>query len=434
MAQVVVIGGGLGGVASAVRLAKLGHEVTLLERRDQVGGAVGVLEQDGFRWDTGPHATALPAVLRDLFRKSGRPLERELELVPLEPLREHRFADGTRLVLPSGRAGQLEAVEAALGQGTGRQWVHYVHEQGDVWDRLRRDWLERPWSPGSAPAETEALLRHRRMLHRETQRRFKDERLRVLARHHAVQGGHDPRNVPAWFGMLDYIEQNFGVWTIPGGFGALAGLLAKRLRERKVTVLTGVTARDVVMDADRPRAVATDTGPIAADVVVVGVDARSLPALAPHVRRTMPALPPAVAHLGLRGDVPALPHETVIHDDYVLTVRNHGPSTDGTGVAWTVSGRGRLAEDLLLALARKRLDVRDAVVTRVDRSPRDIAAEYAGSPWGALWQGPATIDQRLTTRTPLPGVYAVGAHVGGGGWLPFVGLSAAQAAEEIGPA
>ena len=145
MARVVVVGGGLAGAASAVRLAKLGHTVTLVESRPQVGGAVGFVEQDGFRWDAGPASTALPAVLRDLFRKSGRPLERELELVPVDPMREHRFEDGSRLSLPSGsRAAQLAAVDEQLGPGRGRQWVDYVHEQAEPWDRLRRDWFERP--------------------------------------------------------------------------------------------------------------------------------------------------------------------------------------------------------------------------------------------------------------------------------------------------
>lgn len=111
MAKVVVIGGGLGGCASAARLAKLGHEVTLVERLDHLGGAIGFLEKDGYRWDTGPTSTALPAVIRDLFRKSGRPLERELELVPVDPIREHRFEDGSVLSMPSGsRSAQHDAI------------------------------------------------------------------------------------------------------------------------------------------------------------------------------------------------------------------------------------------------------------------------------------------------------------------------------------
>src|SRR4051812_44573024 len=207
MARVVVVGGGLAGTASAARLAKAGHAVTLVEALPQLGGAIGTVEQDGFRWDTGPAATAMPAVLRDLFRKTGRPLEREADLVAVQPLREHRFSDGARLTLPSGsRADQQSAVDEALGAGTGAQWVDYLHDFAETWDRLRRDYLERDYSPDVASAETQSLLNSRTMIGKAVARRFKDKRLRTLALHHTVQGGHDPRNVPAWAGLLDYLE------------------------------------------------------------------------------------------------------------------------------------------------------------------------------------------------------------------------------------
>ena len=74
MARVVVVGGGLGGTATAARLAKLGHRVTLCEAGDRLGGALSSVEQDGFVWDGGAPSTLLPAVLRDL----------ELALMPLD--------------------------------------------------------------------------------------------------------------------------------------------------------------------------------------------------------------------------------------------------------------------------------------------------------------------------------------------------------------
>ncbi len=434
MARVVVIGGGLAGSASAARLAKLGHEVTLVERLPGIGGAIGLIEQDGYTWDTGPAATAVPAVLRDLFRKSGRPLEKELELVPVDPIREHRFADGSRLALPSGsRAAQLQAVDEALGAGLGRQWVDYVHDLAEPWDRLRRDYFEHPYSPGLAPKETEDLLRSRAVLHKDVSRRFKDKRLRVLATHHAVQGGHDPRNVPAWFGILDYLEQNFGTWTFPGGFGRLAGLLTKRLGERRVEVLTSTTALDIEMGAQGPTAVRTDAGPVEADHVVVAIDPRRLPALARHVERTMPAIPPTVTHLGLAHEMPGFPRELVVHDEYVVTVRTDGTAPAGKA-AWTLLGRGKLSEDVVVALARKKIDVRDAIEVRIDRSPRELVEHYSGSPVGVLWQGRSTVRDRLGTVTPLRNVHVAGAHTGGGGWVPFVGLTAALVAEQVGPA
>lgn len=434
MARVCVVGGGFAGCASAARLAKLGHEVTLVEALPRLGGAVGVVQQDGFEWDTGPATTAVPAVLRDLFRKSGRPLERELELVPVEPMREHRFEDGTRLVLPSGSRGeQLHAVDEALGAGTGTQWVDYVHAQAEVWDVLRRDYFERPWSPTTAAKESRDLLRSRLMMHKAVHRRLKDKRLRTLALHHCVQGGHDPRNVPAWFGVVDYLEQNFGTWTFPGGFGHLADLLAKRLGERGVAVLTGTTAKDLVIGPSGPQAVATTSGTVDTDLVVVAIDPRRLPALAEHVDRTMPALPPSVLHVGLSREVPDMPREIVVHDEYVVSVRTTGRAPAGKS-AWTLVGRGKLSESLVMALARKRIDVRDLVEVTVESSPRQQVEHYSGSPAGVLWQGRATVTDRLGAETPLPGVYAAGAHTGGGGWLPFVGLTAAVVADLIGPA
>jgi phytoene dehydrogenase-like protein len=434
MARVVVVGGGLGGCASAARLARLGHDVVLLERLDQVGGAVGFVERDGFRWDAGPTSTALPAVLRDLFRKSGRPLERELELVRLDPMREHRFQDGSILALPSGsRAAQHEAIETGLDTGLGDQWLDYTHDLADTWNVLRRGYLERPYSPDHVDGATRSLLRTRTTLHRLVHRAFKDERMRALALSGVLLDGHDPRNVPAWVGMMAYVEQNFGVWTVPGGMGALAAVLARRLAERRVEVRTGTTVGDIALRDGRATGVETDHGRLDADLVVCAVDPRGLPTLAPFVRRTMPAIPPVVCHLGLRGDVPELPHEVVLHGDPMLVVRTNGTAPDG-GHAWTVLGRGRLAEDIVTALARRGIDVREHLVVRVDRSPRRLVEHWGGSPYGVLWQGRATLDRRTGTRTPVPGVFCAGAHAAPGSGVPFVGLSAALVAEAVGRA
>ena len=433
MSRVVVVGGGFGGTACAARLAKQGHQVTLVERLDRLGGAVGFVERDGYLWDAGPASTALPAVVRDLFRKSGRPLERELELVPVEPMREHRFTDGTVLAMPSGsRSAQLDAVDDALGAGLGQQWVDYVHSFADVWDVLRRTYLERPWSPEHVDKEANALLRTRSTLHKVVTRTFKDERLREVALLGARMDGHDPRNVPSWMGMWSYVEQNFGVWTVPGGMGLLAGAMTKRLGERKVEVLLGTTAVDLRIQHGRVVGVDTDQGPVDADVVVVAIDPRVLPVLAPHVARSMPAIPPTVCHVGLSGDVPDLPPEVVLHGDPTLVIRTNGTAPEG-GAAWTVLARGRLSEDVLVALARSGIDVRRQVEVRVDRSPREQVEHLAGSAYGMLWQGRVTVD-RKREATPYAGVYAVGAHAAAGAGLPFVGLSAAVAAERIGPA
>ena len=85
MARVVVIGAGMGGMAVAARLAVKGHDVTVVEQSAVVGGKLGRYERDGFVFDTGPSLLTLPAVYRDLFNKTGGPLEESVDLVDLEP-------------------------------------------------------------------------------------------------------------------------------------------------------------------------------------------------------------------------------------------------------------------------------------------------------------------------------------------------------------
>lgn len=430
-----MVGAGFGGLAAAARLAKLGHAVTVLEAREELGGAVGFVEQDGFRWDAGPTHTLLPAVLRDLFRKSGRTIDKELELVPVEPVHQHRFEDGTVLDLPGGsRAAQLHAVTDALGETAGRRWTEYVDAMAQPWEVLRREWFERPYAADHLSPEARDLLGSRLTMHKHVTKAFrKDQRLQQLAVDQVVVEGHNPRDVPWWHGAWHYVEQNFGAWTVPGGMGALTAALERRLATRGVTVITGTPVLDLAVEGGRVVGVRTGQGPYDADRVVVAIDPRRLPALADHVARTMPAIPPVMAHIGVVGEVPDLPAEVVLHGDPQLILRTTGTAPDGAH-AWTLLGRGRLAEDIVTALARKGIRVREQVEVRMDRSPRESVQLWGGSPVGVLWQGRQTATRRLGPDTPVAGVYQVGAHAKPGAGLAPVGLSAAQVATLVGPA
>lgn len=433
--RIVVIGGGLAGLASAVRLAKTGHQVVLVEASPTLGGALGTVSEGGYTWDASATYTLLPAALRDLFRKSGRPLENELggELEPLDVITEHRFEDRTSVRVPGGsRAAQISAFDE-LGAGQGEAWVRHVDTYAPVWEVLRKHYVEVPWDPRDVPKDLDSLFGTRETLHRRLRRDFRDDRLGLVAGHRAVAEGHDLRNVPAWVGVSNYLEQNFGAWAVPGGMGRVVDLLSARLETRGVKVLTGTAARDLVVREGRVVAVAVEAGDIDVDAVVVAVDPRRLPALAPRVERTMPALPPVVCHLGLVGDVADLPPELVLHADPLISIRTGGTAPEGRH-AWTLHGRGKLAEDILDALARHKIDVREQVEVRVDRSPRELVERWNGSPCGVLWQGRGTVRYRLGPTTPITGVYAAGAHAAPGAGVPFVALSAALVAQAIGPA
>jgi UDP-galactopyranose mutase len=219
--------------------------------------------------------------------------------------------------------------------------------------------------------------------------------------------------------------------------------LVTRLGERKVRLELGAEVTALLVTGGRVSGVTLADGTERrADVVVAAIDARTVfGRLLPHGlnlpgRRLFgaatPAIPPSVTHVGLHGDVPALPDEVVLHGDPLLVLTTCG-SAPPDGHAWTVQRRGDAQEDVLVVLARRGIDVRDHVVTRLDRSADDLVRETGGSPYGLAWPGWRAHVRRAAQSNPVPGLHLCGSSVHPGPGVPYVAWGAAHIATRIGP-
>jgi len=436
LADVAVVGGGLGGLATAARLAKLGHSVTVLERGDHPGGLLQVLRDGDNWWDAVPFQTTIPAVLRDLFRKSGRPLERYVELELSTPARRHVFTDGTVLDLPTGsRGGQLDAVSDALGASAGAAWTRMVDDQADLWNLLRSEVLDPVDGASRLTGRRLARRLHaRRSLDRLLRRAFDDVRLRELAAYPVVRAGGHLGDEPAFRSVESYVERTFGVWRARGGAGALADALVRRMEERSVDVRFGTGVRAVRTIGDRVTGVSTDDGAVVpADVVVTAVSpgqtfgrllehpiaarAADLVEVAPGDQSAM------VTHLGLSAPGPRLPAEVVLHGD-PLVVLDTGFRGDTVSQAWTVTSYGAGDADVVEILVRRGVDVRGPVVTRRERPATTAPA----------WRGSRVAAARGALAHPLAGLHCLGTGLALGSSVPYVAWQAAHIAEIIGKA
>jgi UDP-galactopyranose mutase len=144
-----------------------------------------------------------------------------------------------------------------------------------------------------------------------------------------------------------------------------------------------------------------------------------------------PAIPVAVTHLGFAGDVPALPAEVVLHGEPLLVLTTTGTAPAGHH-AWTVQRRGSVQEDVLISMVRRGVDVRDQVVTRVDRTSVDLIQETGGSSYGLAWAGWRAQAQRAAQTHPLPGLHLLGASMHPGASVPYVAWGAANVAALVG--
>ncbi|MFI5802829.1 phytoene desaturase family protein [Streptomyces sp. NPDC051561] len=293
MARIVVIGAGLGAMATAARLAVAGHRVTVYERGRTYGGSAGRFERDGFAFDTGPGLLHLPAVYRDVFVKTGKePLEACVGMTQVDPAVRHFFADGSTVLLPNAsRGGVVSALEEALGAGLGERWGEFMNRARDTWDRTRRPLLEEPlradWQVlGRDPYPS---VRIKRRLRRDRQAdtlaevaawELADPRLAALLESHALSYGLDPRDAPASAAVLPYLEQTFGSWYVAGGTRELARALYERCLARRVEFVFGSEVAAVVEKDGRAAGVELADGTrVDADSVVAALPPERLAAL-----------------------------------------------------------------------------------------------------------------------------------------------------------
>ncbi|QMU68552.1 NAD(P)/FAD-dependent oxidoreductase [Streptacidiphilus sp. P02-A3a] len=480
MAQIVVIGAGMGGLATAARLATIGHRVTVCEAGPTHGGMVGQYQRDGFRFDTGPTLLTLPAVYRDLMLKTGRTrLEDEVELRPVDPGSLHLLPDGTRFELANAsRAKVVQALDDALGAGAGTRWGELLERGRGVWEATRRPLLEEPLPDDPTPLHRDPYLpaKRRRLLGRPVStlaevaaRELRDPRLTALLDEYALRSGIDPRRAPASLTALPYMEQSFGVWYVTGGIRALADAVRRRCEQRRVELRFDARVERVLGRERVEGVLLADGTRLDAEVVIAGADPRGFTAgaAAPAAPDDTPGR--LTVLLALRGDRPdGVPHRTVVHaaeredeldalfgpdarlsarptvqllrpDDPTLAPAGHEAALLTVTVPgqarydWTVPGRADAHADAVLAHAAPELRAR--LLWREVRTPADTERE-TGAPGGGV-PGPALAGAdgaflRTANRTALPGLYLVGGGAHPGGGLARVGMSATVTAELVG--
>lgn len=467
MARIVVIGAGLGAMATAARLAVAGHRVTVYERTATYGGAVGRFAREGFAFDTGPGLLHLPAVYRDLFVKTGKePLEECVALTQVDPASRHVFADGTRVDLPNAsRAGTVAALDAALGAGAGERWGAFLVRAREAWDRTRRPLLEEPQPADPAPLAREPypalkaglLRRPTTTLAQVGARELGDPRLAALLDAYAWSYGFDPATAPAAAAVLPYMEQTFGSWYVGGGLRALADAVFERCRKRRVEFVFETPVEEVLEKDGRAAGVGLAGGEtVEADHVVSGAPvpvlysdqvigwerqddwplhqeigtSRVTVCLALRGPREATAVHRTVVHAAgerptvtvLRPDDPTLRPDAE-HESVTVTATVHlSQEQDGRG--WE-----GFADRMVEAAAEAVPALRERLLWRHVRTPEDVRRD-TGS---AEVPGPALAGARgrllpAANRSPLPGLWFAGGWSHPGGGLAHAGMSGALVA------
>ncbi|WP_371156072.1 1-hydroxycarotenoid 3,4-desaturase CrtD [Jannaschia sp. 2305UL9-9] len=226
--RVVIIGAGIGGLATAMRLAHAGCDVLVMERAADVGGKMRTLPSAAGPVDAGPTVLTLRDVFEDLFDACGTSLSAHVTLDPLDVLARHHWDDGSTLNLFADHARSLDAVARFAGARAARQFDSFHKTTA----RLFRA-FEAPMMQAQAPTlsgMTGVVLRNPRLIPammpglsmaRALALRFSDPRLRQLFGRYATYVGGHPDQAPAILSLIWQAESR-GVYAVRGGMHELA--------------------------------------------------------------------------------------------------------------------------------------------------------------------------------------------------------------------
>jgi phytoene desaturase len=224
LSKAVVIGSGVAGLATAVRLAVQGFQVQVYEKNEDPGGKLGYFETEGYCFDTGPSLFTQPADIESLFRLAGEAIEDYLEYQPIPVSCRYFYEDGTAVTAYADPVKLGQELKEKLKEDP----VHLqsylqasakaYHTVGTVFleHSLHRfsTWLHAPLLKAFASISFDYLFSS---LHRFNQRRFTDKRTVQLFDRYATYNGSDPYRAPGMLSLIPHLEHNEGVFYPKGG-------------------------------------------------------------------------------------------------------------------------------------------------------------------------------------------------------------------------
>ena len=256
--KVGIIGAGIAGIASSIRMALKGYKVTVFEANSYAGGKLSSFEIGGYRFDAGPSLFTLPQLVTELFELAGKNPKDYFEYIKLEETCRYFWEDGTRLTASSDPDLLAKEIEKKLGEPT-QNVLNHLTDSAEKYDITEKLFLHRSLHKVSTYFNQDAFkgyanaykLEAFKTMNSANERRFENDKTVQLFNRYATYNGSDPYQTPATMNIIPHLEFNIGAFFPKKGMVSITNSLVKLAEDLGVEFRFNTNVQEIIIKKNR---------------------------------------------------------------------------------------------------------------------------------------------------------------------------------------
>ncbi|MEM6318440.1 MAG: 1-hydroxycarotenoid 3,4-desaturase CrtD [Bacteroidota bacterium] len=279
MKKVIVIGSGIAGLASALRLRKKGYEVTVFEANDYVGGKLHVVEKAGYRWDAGPSLFTMPHLVDELFELYDVAPETYFSYKKKERVCNYFWEDNTTFSVHADQ--NVFVQEAAVTfQTPPKKLEQYLQNSKEKYDLTANIFLEKSlhkWETYLSIDTVKSLLKSYKLnitstLNQVNKNYFSSPHLVQLLNRYATYNGSSPYQTPGIMSMIPHLEMYYGTFLPKGGMHQIGQSLYQLAQDQGIEFRLGEPVLSIEHQNGKATGITTEKGQYSSDILVSNMD------------------------------------------------------------------------------------------------------------------------------------------------------------------
>ncbi len=274
--KIIIIGAGVGGLASAVRLQSEGYEVEVYEKESTIGGKMNQIVEQGFTFDTGPTIVMMPDLYKEVFTAAGKNPDDYIEMEQLDPIYSIYYPDGEKVRVSTDLVHLTSYLES-ISDEDASGYLRYISETYDKYIIAKDHFIEKSFRKPTDFYNPSTLLNALRLktfdsAYNTISKYIKDDKLQKLLSFQTLYIGISPYNGPSIYNIIPLIEMLYGVWFMKGGMYSLVEGMEKVFKELGGTIHTDSNVDEILIENEKATGIRIGEKEIKSDVVLCNAD------------------------------------------------------------------------------------------------------------------------------------------------------------------